>query len=774
MSDVIPFKDCIARPGQKLSTHLLQVKTNIASFLVDYPHDLRTLAGLAGLCHDLGKNHADWQYYINHPQVNKGPNHADCGAFFFSLFGYRWLQAITGWNTYKVDWLLLIRDIADHHSQLKNLGDNDGWLHNYEWDCFDLSGIGRFIYDQYRVLHHIDLSIASLRSWIREAPDLLYEAEDELDLGYHKWNPLGLMKQIQQRRQLTTGLIAGDRFSVKAIVDRTFSGKGLVAKVEAYCSSLPAVGRLAHVRRQAQQIIMNQLKQAVDARFYVIDMPTGYGKTLVSLKITGWLAEHKGYAKLIYIAPYLSILSQNSHVIRSATSIVPIEHHSLALIDSSNQRTDESQLAMESWAHPVISTSFQQLWKALFPKRAQDVLRRSFLKHSVLIIDEPQIFNPDVWNLFLCGLDALVEQLDLRILFLSATMPPFRYGLREEPAILHVGPSSDNNRYQLECSWKSQDEKSVAQDIAASSYDTQAAIFNTIEDAYRVYRQLNDEHAFLLHGLMIPIHKNMMIHKIAQALQNPACFPIRVISTQILEAGVNLSFQYIGRALSVLPSILQTAGRVNRHLEGEKIGLLRVFPFFRNGEKDTRSCIYERSLQNLTDQLLKKKEKWLENDLYDLIRIYYKRMFNENTREAALASIRDAYEGNWSALMKYQPFARDYQTLPIFIPWVANELGDLPADVVVLQKKFAVSNPLEIYEHFRDKSWLNKQSFVERKQFMILFHYYVLDLPLRKAFELASKEDFLEYKIPLLEDTTAYDTKCGLKTRFDDLDPFIL
>ena len=367
------------------------------------------------------------------------------------------------------------------------------------------------------------------------------------------------------RRHLTTGLIAGDRFDVKD-TDSFWLDKELCRKsdeyLEEFCQSNEKHS-LFYLRSQAQREILKQLENNFDERFYTLEMPTGYGKTITALKIALWFGLNQGYQKIIYVAPYLSILEQTSEVIEKSMKIGVLEHHSLAILENDKnakenieQRAPKEQLAMESWAHSVVCTSFQQFSKALFPKSSQNVLRRSFLKDSIVIIDEPQIFDPAGWNVFLCGLEALAEQYNLKIIFLSATMPTFEYGLKKEPARLSFQSSSQYNRYKI-VNTEEMDECKLAKFLIQREEKTQAAILNTIEDAYRVYKEFDEtKNIYLIHGLMIPLHKKITINKIKSQLKNPCKEPLYVVSTQIIEAGLILALN-IARALPILPSIIQ-------------------------------------------------------------------------------------------------------------------------------------------------------------------------------------------------------------------------
>jgi len=785
MPSLISFDKCLARPGSMLRDHLINVRRTMEYFFNDSEQQLKILTGLAGLCHDLGKSHAEWQEYINKKR-EEGPNHSACGAFFFSYFGYNLLQDMNKWDDYCVFWLWLTRDITDHHSKLKHLSD-DAWLRRYSWEMYDLSGIEAFIHEQYEELRFLTLDKESLENWIDNGDEAIEDALDSLNLGFGRWVPLELMNKLQLWRKVTTSLIGGDRFDVTALNTKWIDGTQHAQysfNIDQFCSKNQAHS-LSKVRRDAQRDIMQQLEDDPYQLFYTLDMPTGYGKTITALKIATLLGEKQGYKKIVYVAPYLSILEQTSLAIQDAMKERTLEHHSLAILDiEDKQRAEENQLAMEAWAHSIVCTSFNQFWKALFPIRAQDVLRRVFLKDSVIIIDEPQIFNPEVWNLFLCGLESLTLLFNLRVVFLSATMPPFGYGLSKEPRTLQVKAPFGYDRYYLRII-EEKDEVSLAKFLREKEYPSQAAILNTIEDAYRVYKEINEDelnkdNIYLLHGLMTSLHKKVIIEKIKLALSDSEHFecPLYVISTQVLEAGVDVSFQHVARALSILPSIVQSAGRVNRHNEGTKKGVISVFSFKRFGEKDTRSYIYPKNLQKITDQILSEKDCWTETQLTASVQKYYKEMFSQNTYEGILTSIKDAYMGDWEQISQFHPLGEDYLKLPIFIPWDPDEtekelLAKKLKKFTFLQGKFKVTNGYDLYDLYTNSNYMTKLSFEDRKHFMILFHHYVINVPVKKALKFVGKEAYLNNRIPCLDVADFYDSKTGFTVPFYEFDNFI-
>lgn len=798
MSDIVPFDECIARPdmdGKKnwLIDHLLGVKDAIEKRLANgsslFKGDSMAilLASLAGICHDIAKAHMEWQHYIKGKR-KQGPNHAPAGAFLFSYLGYHLLKLKSQWPQYAVTWLWLIRDLADHHGSFKCLAE-EGWIGTGEWSRMDLPGITGFIGECYPELSVLPITEEALRGWTEALYDINREALDKLEPGHS--STLELMKDLTLWRELTTALVAGDRFHITPTKMTGLNRDDHIRYdrfIDDFCLD-NGDQSMAETRNQAQRQILSQLEKDPCRRVYTLEMPTGYGKTLTALKIANWMGREQGYEKITYVAPYLSILEQTSGVMETVLNTTVLEHHSLAVLEEKTVESHEEegmlnsgQLMMESWANPIVCTSFQQWSKLLFPGRAQDTLRRAYLHNSVVIIDEPQIFAAESWNLFLCGLQSVAELYNLRVLFLSATMPPFDYGLSEQPACLAVKPVKQIERYQIEQKGE-MDEHQVADYLVGKLPDkkdlSQAAILNTIADAYLVYKQLASKidlaNLKLLHGMMAPLHKRVEIEKIKRFPKENKNKRLYVVSTQIIEAGVDLSFDHILRALSILPSIIQAAGRVNRNFARD-VGLLTLVLFLRQGKQNTRGAIYPSILQKLTDQLLKQKNVWMESEVLELIKEYYKRMFAHNSYETGKQAIADAYEGNWPALAQFKAFGEDYPRLPVFIPWQANEEDKkyFPQRLVALQRRMHLYTPESIYECYEDRDYYTSMSFQTRKEFMILMNHYVVNVPDRLAISIAGSEEYRNSRIPCLLNESDYDPVAGLAKRsFEGFDQFI-
>lgn len=803
MSRLISWEDCLARPseGEKffyLKDHLVGVRKKTRSFFNKINRAKGATEGcteqwlleLAAICHDLVKAHHDWQRYVRGKSSHR-PHHAEGGAILFAYLAYHYLQHKGLWEDDQYLWLLITRDLADHHGTLKGFVQNKD-LYTDAFFKMDMEGLANWLCEQFPELGECGVTIdaQSIADWQVEYPDIVDEVIDNLyDKQWAEEQSLDeLMDRLQQWRMLTTVIMASDRFDIEPVADDRFKltdWQAVEESIQHFCLSGKA-HPLAKIRSQAQESILEQWARNKDHSFYVLEMPTGYGKTITALKLAAAIAQDRQLSKIIYVAPYLSILEQNAEDLEKASGHKPLQHHSMALFLEGGQRSNQrkaiqadrlldeneasdqmSDLSVQSWAERIVCTSFVQWMKAIFPRRAQETLRRIYLQDAVVIIDEPQIMDEVVWNLFLKGVASLSRLYNLTLIFCSATMPPFTYGLTKEPVKLSVCAKGGMNRYQIKLI-QPLDAEVCALKFAEVEEPSSVAIVNTIYDASDLFSKLPEcSHTarFLLHGLMIPLHKKIQLEKIADAMENQRKGEgpkrIQVISTQILEAGVNLSFHYMYRALPILPSLTQAAGRVNRHGEKSR-GLVETGIFLRK-EQDTR-FIYPKNLRRLSDELLFQKEVWLEEEMAPLVTSFYQRMFAENSYQAVLEDIRKASEGNWERLSRHEVFDnKEYYRLPIFVPfdWQEDERF-VPEGLRRLLAEFQVTSPWDIYELFRDKRRRQAWSYQERKRFSVLFNQFVLQVPVQKALKLVPKDDFLTCKVPLLEDIASYTSTQGL------------
>ncbi|BCV24223.1 hypothetical protein kuro4_09960 [Gelria sp. Kuro-4] len=287
-----------------------------------------------------------------------------------------------------------------------------------------------------------------------------------------------------------------------------------------------------------------------------------------------------------------------------------------------------------------------------------------------------------------------------------------------------------------------------------------AVIMNTVADAASIYSRVKeslpaDVACYNLTGCMTPLHKAHRIQEIASRLESGD--KVMVISTQVLECGVDLSFRSMLRATSTIPSIVQSAGRVNRHAEG---GLARVmvFRFLRGGELDTRRYVYGTgAAAQETDESLSRHPSWEEPQTLEVVQEFYHNVMTRNTNTAALEALVEAACGKWSALASQDPFGPDYPHIDTFVPYGEQFLSPRMWDLLL---SFAPGGCEELYEKYLDKRYWAKLSFAERKRFIGLLQHFVVSLDPRVAGHIVVPAP--EIGICRIVDVKIYSPETGL------------
>lgn len=335
---------------------------------------------------------------------------------------------------------------------------------------------------------------------------------------------------------------------------------------------------------------------------YRLDLPTGGGKTLAALRFAVLHAQKHRMRHVFYIAPLLSIIEQNAEVIRDALgdSAPVLEHHSNIVREGlSPDELRQTELLQESWDAPVIVTTLVQLLETLFSGKMASVRRFHCLCDSVLIMDEVQSLPPKMLSMFNCAVNFLTRCCGATVVLCSATQPAFdskAVQRRMLPSTRLVSEALYDRHAPLF-------RRTAITDAGACSMEELAAmaratleesaslliVCNTKREAAELYGCLADGTDALLFHLsagMCMAHRKRALGEMTAALREGK--RLICVSTQVIEAGVDISFGAVLRLSAGLDSVVQAAGRCNRHgergtpqpvrichLNNEKLGPLR-------------------------------------------------------------------------------------------------------------------------------------------------------------------------------------------------------
>lgn len=351
--------------------------------------------------------------------------------------------------------------------------------------------------------------------------------------------------------------------------------------------------------------------------------PCGAGKTLAALRYALQTAERYSKKHIFYIAPFNSILEQNAGEIAEYIGDIDavLKHHSNIVFDSDNGEDEKKyKLLTENWAQsPVIATSAVQFLDTLFAGKMSNVRRMQALGDSVIIIDEIQALPIKVLKLFNAAMNFLAHFCNAAIVLCSATQPQLDK-LKNYKILTPKSIISDEEKYnpvfkrvQIEdCSKGNGFSVKEAADFIleqAQGVKSILAIVNTKPVAREIFEYIHDisknsigYRLFHLSTNMCPAHRSATLSEICACLKDEDNQKTVIcISTTLVEAGVDISFERVVRSLTGLDSIVQAAGRCNRnhetecgavsiiYLEEEKIGRLN---YLREAQEATRVIFY--------------------------------------------------------------------------------------------------------------------------------------------------------------------------------------
>lgn len=346
---------------------------------------------------------------------------------------------------------------------------------------------------------------------------------------------------------------------------------------ESIARFFPPEGRLNEVRCE----IMDACLEAASGEpgFYSLTVPTGGGKTLASMRFALHHAarEDNRIRRIIYAIPYTSIIEQNAEVFRERLGAENIlEHHSGFDFDADeNDQGDPAEtargrerlrLTSENWEAPIVVTTNVQLFDSLFANRTSKCRKIHNIANSVIILDEAQMLPIERLEPCLHALRTLVEDYGCTVVFCTATQPALSGLIEGLGDVREICPDvprtfADLSRVSYEYGGSLSDEQLAD---ALMSHDQALCIVNSRAQAKALFDLLKgrEVEAFHLSTLMHLEHRNRIIQEIRERLESGD--PCRVVSTSLVEAGVDLDFPVVFRGMAGLDSIVQAGGRCNR------------------------------------------------------------------------------------------------------------------------------------------------------------------------------------------------------------------
>lgn len=612
-----------------------------------------------GWWHDAGKVAPDVQAYLRgETNAQRGPDHSSAGM-------------LEAWETLP----FLSNIIAGHHSGLD--------------DAANLKERVAKKQSEARVTE-ARFHAASLLVDVLSAPET-----SEIPAFLRKGTPTEQKRRVAfWQRMLHSALIDADRLDAEAHGD-----PDAAVLREAEPLALSTLRELLETDQQrlirsATNTLVNRIRAdlyhacleaaSLPTGFFSLTVPTGGGKTRSALAFALRHACLHGQRRVIVTLPFTSIIEQNAAVYRDLFGKEAVlEHHSAVHQPRRKNRKDEDDeterkitLAAENWDAPIVVTTAVQFFESLFAAQNGRLRKLHRVARSVIVLDEAQTLPPDLLIPTLEALRFLVEDYGCTVVFCTATQPAFRssYGDPYQahfagfditeiiPDAVAVYDQLRRVRYEVQpepWSWE-------AAARAMREAPQALAIVNTVKDAQALFDALDHPHAFHLSTRLCPLHRRRVLEEVKRRLKEKQ--PVYLVATQVVEAGVDISFPLVLRALGPLDSLIQAAGRCNREGELSVLGRVVVFEPVEGGMPPGAY----RAGADQTQILRRKYGDAFAEQLHspDLPLEYFERLYGTQNLDRHEIQNREAIGNFWEVAQKYRLIE---ETIGVVVPYAPKD-----------------------------------------------------------------------------------------------------
>lgn len=652
--------------GQALLEHLetvaLKMEENLDSlhFSCLSADELRSLLYQTGYFHDIGKLMQSFQRYLQTGKGGDDKNHALISAGLFAA------------NREKkdlVDYLAMLA-IARHHSELT--GDIDTSSNRaFETLAQKYEDICRQIETclEYRKFLAASFDTDVFKGFIKEMTRYLRSERNRPQLDVE---PFFLLQYIFSK------LIWADKLNAAGLDRQETLNTTKLADIERYIRAKNQQALMVNKKRETiRRNVLAKIAALSDAEFekiriFQLTAPTGTGKTLTSvcaaLKIMERMQKlDKCRGQIITALPFINILEQTKIDYEAFFKDVLVHYSGTDLntvLEGSSEQENDLQkklLLLSAWESPVVITTFVQFFESILTDKNKRLIRLHKLAGSVVILDEIQAIPFELAPLLGAVIKHLADFYGTRFILMTATQPEIVtmanwffpqdnqmnvYELLENYQEYYDGLKRTRLIPVLD---KVKDNETLAEFIKATKREQQSAlvVVNTIQQSIEVYQLLKGNYRVLyLSTNLIPVDRKAVIAEAVMLLKQK--IPFILVSTQTIEAGVDLDFDIGYRDLAPLESIVQVAGRINR--AGDKGEYLPLYVFNTNSAKS----VYPQYPRAVTRDILKSAENLNEDSYIHMIEQYYRRLTEEKRVDMRVLKSRSCTESKPISALIYQ------------------------------------------------------------------------------------------------------------------------
>jgi CRISPR-associated endonuclease/helicase Cas3 len=566
-------------------------------------------------------------------------------------------------------------------------------------------------------------------------------------------------------------------FSVLLDADKTQAGSGSdtlpqpklpdFQRIESYKSHL-SKGQDDIIKRRetAFREVMENFDKGKGSRVFTLVLPTGMGKTLTGLSVALKLAKEGGHKRIIYSLPFLSIIDQTEMVLRNGLNLKSSEellvyHH---LAEPTYKESDKEydfdvgRVFYEGWNSGVILTTFYQLFYTLLGLENGYLRRFNKFKDAIIILDEIQALPPRYWLFVKESLNHLSQNLNARIILMTATNP-FIYKEGEAFELAEKSKYRKGlNRYRMviELHGRGIEElaKEVAERVEREKDKSFLIILNTIassQNFYKILRGMVDVPMTYLSTAVVPYERKERIKGIKEGRYRV------VVSTQVVEAGMDIDFDVVYRDFAPLDSLNQSAGRCNRNGE-RSVGEFRVVKLKNEKNEEFARKIYDGIvLLNTTEKMLKNLSELSEEELLELIDKYYEMVWDKKSQGESKELLESVKQLDYEHLAKFKLIEEEPYKHQVFV--VLND-----------EAKKVLERVKEVIRNVRNGQWKIWEARSELEKIKAHFYSFVINANLgRSGDSIPIDEDLQIYVIDSDVLKQYYDEEVGFYPRDIDL-----